>query len=74
MVCSTIDIFFTWINSRYFLFFSISFYNTNVPWISLALGDFVVKLLMALLMLIPFKILLKTMPNEIQFSRKIVLV
>ena len=24
-----------------FLFFSISFYNTDVPWISLALGDFI---------------------------------
>ena len=42
-----------------FLFFFISFYNTDVPWISLALGDFIVKLLITLLMLIPFKILLK---------------
>ena len=31
-----------------FLFFSISFYNTDVPWISLALGDFIVKLLIKL--------------------------
>ena len=55
-----------------FLFFSISFYNTAVPWISLALGDFIVKLLITLLMLIPFKILLKkTMPTEIQFSGKL---
>ena len=55
-----------------FLFFSISFYNTTVPWISLALGDFIVKLLITLLMLIPFKILLKkTMPTEIQFSGKL---
>ena len=54
-----------------FLFFSISFYNTNVPWISLALGDFIVKLLITLLMLIPFKILLKkTMPSEVRFSGK----
>ena len=54
-----------------FLFFSISFYNTNIPWISLALGDFIVKLLITLLMLIPFKILLKkTMPSEVQFSGK----
>ena len=28
-----------------FLFFSISFYNTEVPWISLAIGDFIVKIL-----------------------------
>ena len=55
-----------------FLFFSISFYNTDVPWISLALGDFIVKLLITLLMLIPFKMLLKkTMPNEVQFSGKL---
>ena len=54
-----------------FLFFSISFYNTDVPWISLALGDFIVKLLITLLMLIPFKILLKkTMPSEVRFSGK----
>ena len=54
-----------------FLFFFISFYNTDVPWISLALGDFIVKLLITLLMLIPFKILLKkTMPSEVRFSGK----
>ncbi len=43
------------------LFFSIAFYNTGIPWITLALGDFVVKLMMATLMLIPFRILLKKM-------------
>ena len=37
------------------LFFSISFYNTGIPWITLAIGDFIVKLLIALTMLIPFK-------------------
>ena len=42
-----------------FLFFSISFYGTGVPWITLSLGDLVVKLIVSLLMLIPFKILLK---------------
>jgi len=41
------------------LFFSISFYNTTVPWVSLAFGDFAVKLLIALMMLIPFRLLLK---------------
>ncbi len=43
-----------------FLFFSISFYATGVPWVTLALGDLVVKILVALLMLIPFRLLLKT--------------
>ena len=42
-----------------FLFFSISFYGTAVPWITLSLGDLAVKLFVSLLMLIPFKILLK---------------
>ena len=41
-----------------FLFFSISFYATGVPWITLSLGDLAVKLFISLVMLIPFKILL----------------
>ena len=41
-----------------FLFFSIAFYSTEVPWISLALGDLLVKMFIALIMLIPFKLLL----------------
>ena len=41
-----------------FIFFSIAFYNTDVPWVTLSLGDLFVKLLVALTMLIPFKILL----------------
>ena len=43
-----------------FLFFSISFYGTDVPWITLSLGDLAVKIIVALIMLIPFRILLKT--------------
>ena len=43
-----------------FLFFSISFYNTGIPWISLGLGDLFVKILVALIMLVPFRLLLKT--------------
>ena len=41
-----------------FLFFSIAFYGTSAPWLSLAFGDLAVKLLIALLMLIPFRVLL----------------
>ena len=41
-----------------FLFFSIAFYNTRVPWITLSIGDLFVKLLIALTMLIPFRLLL----------------
>ena len=42
-----------------FLFFSISFYGTGVPWVTLSLGDLSVKILVAIIMLIPFRILLK---------------
>ena len=41
-----------------FLFFSISFYGTGVNWISLSLGDLTVKIIVALAMLIPFRILM----------------
>ena len=41
-----------------FLFFSISFLGTGIPWVTLAFGDLFVKCLMALLMLIPFRILI----------------
>ena len=44
-----------------FLFFSIAFYATGIPWFTLAIGDLMVKLFVALLMLIPFRILLKTL-------------
>ena len=43
-----------------FLFFSISFYATGVPWLTLSLGDLAVKILITLVMLIPFRLLLKT--------------
>ena len=43
-----------------FLFFSISFYATGVPWITLSLGDLAVKILVSIMMLIPFRFLLKT--------------
>ena len=42
-----------------FLFFSISFYATGVPWVTLSLGDLAVKILVAVIMLIPFRMLLK---------------
>ena len=51
MIGSTIDT---------FLFFSISFYGTSVPWFTLALGDLAVKIFVALIMLIPFRLLLNT--------------
>ncbi len=41
-----------------FLFFSISFYSTGIPWIKLAIGDLAIKLIITILMLIPFKLLI----------------
>jgi uncharacterized integral membrane protein (TIGR00697 family) len=41
-----------------FLFFSIAFLGTGISWLTLAIGDLLVKLLMAFLMLIPFRLLI----------------
>ena len=43
-----------------FLFFSIAFAGTDVPWVTLSLGDLSVKLFVALVMLVPFRLLLNT--------------
>ena len=43
------------------LFFVISFYGTGIPWITLSLGDLTVKFFVALIMLIPFRLLLGTL-------------
>ena len=44
-----------------FLFFSISFYATGIPWVTLSLGDLAVKIFVALMMLIPFRLLIGTL-------------
>ena len=44
-----------------FLFFSISFYATGIPWLTLSLGDLAVKIFVALMMLIPFRLLIGTL-------------
>ena len=44
-----------------FLFFSIAFYGTGIPWVTLSLGDLAVKIIVALIMLIPFRLLLGTL-------------
>ncbi|MDA9676838.1 queuosine precursor transporter [bacterium] len=41
-----------------FLFFSIAFYGTGINWISFAFGDLFVKIFIAFIMLIPFRLLL----------------
>ena len=47
-----------------FLFFSISFYGTNINWITLSLGDLLIKILVAIVMLIPFRILILYMSQS----------
>jgi len=44
-----------------FLFFSISFYATGIPWVTLSLGDLAIKICVALVLLIPFRLLLGTL-------------
>ncbi|MCY3672836.1 MAG: queuosine precursor transporter, partial [Alphaproteobacteria bacterium] len=40
------------------LFFSIAFYGTDVPWVTLGIGDFLWKVAFALAMLVPFRLLM----------------
>ncbi len=53
-----------------FLFFSIAFYGTGINWITLGVGDFIVKVLIALIMLIPFRILMATLKDLSKSSVK----
>jgi len=54
-----------------FLFFSIAFYGTNVNWITLSIGDLLVKILGALIMLIPFRLLLSAIQENSISEKKI---
>ena len=53
-----------------FLFFSIAFYGIGINWITLGIGDFIVKVLMALTMLIPFRILMAILKDFSKNSAK----
>ena len=54
-----------------FLFFFIAFYGTEVKWIHLSFGDLSVKLFVALIMLIPFRILLVHIEEISTMEKKI---
>ena len=54
-----------------FLFFSISFYGTDINWVSLSFGDLFVKLFVALLMLVPFRLLLSHIQEVTSAKKKI---
>ena len=47
-----------------FLFFSISFYGTEINWVTLSFGDLFVKIFVALTMLIPFRLLISYMQEN----------
>ena len=54
-----------------FLFFSIAFYGTRINWITLSFGDLSVKIFIALVMLIPFKLLLNHIQEISNIKKKI---
>ena len=54
-----------------FLFFSISFYGTSVNWLNLSFGDLSVKIIIALVMLVPFRILLPRLEEVSAIEKKI---
>ena len=54
-----------------FIFFSISFYGTGVNWVSLSFGDLLVKVIVALCMLIPFRLLLFRIEEISTINQKI---
>ena len=54
-----------------FLFFSISFYGTEVNWVTLSFGDLFVKIFVALMMLIPFRLLLSYVQEISTIEKKI---
>ena len=51
-----------------FLFFSIAFYGTGIPWVTLSIGDLLVKVFIALSMLIPFRMLLNRVKEKSETS------
>lgn len=51
------------------IFFSLAFAGTGIPWITLALGDYSVKLAISLVMLIPFRALIALLPSREELLR-----
>tara|TARA_B100001564_G_C20312725_1_gene522057 strand:+ start:53 stop:643 length:591 start_codon:yes stop_codon:yes gene_type:complete len=54
-----------------FLFFSIAFYGTNLNWFTLAIGDFCIKILLALILLVPFRLLMSRLQDVTKYGIKI---
>jgi len=54
-----------------FLFFSISFYGTEMNWITLSFGDLSVKIFVTLIALVPFRLLLSHIREISEVNNKI---
>jgi len=54
-----------------FIFFSISFYGTGINWVTLSIGDLTVKIFIALLMLIPFRIFISYIKEVYDLDKKV---
>lgn len=50
------------------LFFSLAFAGTEVPWVTLAIGDYCAKLAMAALLLAPFRAVVALAPERLRGS------
>lgn len=53
------------------LFFSLAFAGTGLPWITWAIGDYGVKIAVALALLIPFRLALKVVPPASEAPRPV---
>ena len=54
-----------------FLFFSIAFYGTSTNWITLSIGDLLIKIIVALIMLVPFRLLMNYIQENAVEKKKV---
>ena len=47
------------------IFFSLAFAGTGLPWMSWAIGDFCAKLVMIMLLLYPFRLMIRVDPSNL---------
>ena len=62
LIASTVDT---------FIFFSIAFYGTSTNWITLSIGDLLIKIIVALIMLVPFRLLINYIQENSVVKKKI---
>ena len=54
-----------------FLFFSIAFYGTSTNWVTLSIGDLLIKIIVALIMLVPFRLLMNYIQENAVEKKKV---